>query len=55
MDGPPGPTVTLSLDLGFNPDAAGRSFDVLVLATDDAGDFEGFAPAGTVMVQAAEQ
>jgi CSLREA domain-containing protein len=52
LDGPAGSnTVTLKLDLGFKPQAAGRTFDVQVLAATDAGDFEGFVDAGSLTVQ----
>jgi CSLREA domain-containing protein len=50
VDGPPGPKVTLTLTLGFKPHAAGRTYDVLVLATNDAGEVQGFHRAGTVAV-----
>jgi hypothetical protein len=40
--GPPGPVVTVTLDLVFKPAAEGRVFDVEVLATSDTGIVEGF-------------
>jgi hypothetical protein len=48
VDGPPGPKVSLTLTLSFKPHAAGRVFDILVAATDDAGEVQGFHRAGTV-------
>jgi CSLREA domain-containing protein len=52
LNGPAGSnTVTLTLDLGFKPQAAGRTFDVQVLAANDAGDFEGFVEAGSLTVE----
>ena len=53
VDGPPGPTVKLTIDLGFKPQAAGRTFDVLVAAIDDTGKAEGLTKAGTLTVQGA--
>jgi CSLREA domain-containing protein len=50
VDGPPGRQVTLTLTLSFKPNAAGRVYDVLVAATDDAGEVQGFHRAGTVAV-----
>jgi CSLREA domain-containing protein len=51
LDGPQGSaTVTLSLDLGFKPKAAGRDFDVAVMAIDDSGKYEGLVTAGTLTV-----
>jgi hypothetical protein len=47
--GPTGPSVTLTLDLSFKPQAAGRTFLVEVLAIDDAGH-EPIEPAGTLTV-----
>jgi hypothetical protein len=48
--GPPGSTVGLTLELSFKPQAAGRSYAVEVLATDDAGAGTGFVEAGTLTV-----
>jgi hypothetical protein len=42
--------VGLTLELRFKPQAAGRSYAVEVLATDDAGAATGFVGAGTVTV-----
>ena len=53
VDGPPGRTVTLHVDLTFKRRAAGQSYDVDVLAVDHAGTEQGFAHAGTVTVTAA--
>jgi hypothetical protein len=51
LEGPQGSaTVTLSLDLGFKPKAAGREFDVAVMAIDDGGRYEGLVSAGTLTV-----
>jgi hypothetical protein len=47
--GPTGPSVTLTLDVSFKPPAAGLSYLVEVLATDDAGH-EQIQPAGTLTV-----
>jgi CSLREA domain-containing protein len=52
VDGPPGQTVTLTLDVSFKPEAAGRAFDVLVMAVSDAVQAEGLVPAGRLMVPA---
>jgi CSLREA domain-containing protein len=52
LNGPAGSdTVTLTMDLGFKPQALGRTFDVQVLAANDAGDFEGFVEAGSLKVE----
>ena len=54
VDGPPGSRVTLTLELSFKREAAGRngrSYDVEVLAVNDAGEAQGFAPAGRLTVQ----
>jgi hypothetical protein len=48
--GPPGPTVTLTLDLVFKPISAGQTYDVEVLATSDSGASQGFARAGSIAV-----
>jgi photosystem II stability/assembly factor-like uncharacterized protein len=48
--GPTGPSVTLNLALSFKPSAAGRTFLVEVAATDDTGNADNFAAAGTVTV-----
>jgi photosystem II stability/assembly factor-like uncharacterized protein len=48
--GPTGPSVTLNLALSFKPSAAGRTFLVEVAATDDLGNQDNFAAAGTVTV-----
>jgi len=48
--GPPGSQVTLSLDLSFKPHAAGHTYDVEVLATDDTGQSQGFSRAGYLTV-----
>jgi hypothetical protein len=50
VDGPPGPTVTLAFDLAFKPHAAGRTYDVDVLATDDTGTVQGFSRGAMVRV-----
>jgi uncharacterized repeat protein (TIGR01451 family)/CSLREA domain-containing protein len=50
VDGPPGPSVTVTLMLSFKPHAAGRTYDVLVGATDDGGEVQGFHRAGAVTV-----
>jgi CSLREA domain-containing protein len=50
IDGPPGRTVTLTLDVAFKPKAAGHTYGVDVLAEDHAGTAQGFAHAGTVTV-----
>jgi CSLREA domain-containing protein len=50
VDGPPGSTVTLNFDLAFKPAAAGRTYDVDVLASDDTGTVQGFSLGGTVTV-----
>ena len=50
VDGAPGRRVTLTLALGFKPLAAGHTYDVLVAATDDAGEVQGFHRAGTITV-----
>jgi hypothetical protein len=50
VDGPPGNRVTLRLALSFKPSAAGHTYDFLVLATDDAGETQGFHRAGSVTV-----
>ncbi|MFY9577907.1 MAG: right-handed parallel beta-helix repeat-containing protein [Gaiellaceae bacterium] len=51
VDGPPGNRVTLQVTLGFKPKAAGHSYDVQVLATDDTGETQGFHRAGTIAVE----
>jgi hypothetical protein len=48
--GPPGRQVTLILPLSFKPLAVGHTYDVLVLATDDSDEVQGFHRAGTVAV-----
>jgi hypothetical protein len=48
--GPTGPSVTLNLALSFKPSAAGQTFLVEVAATDDLGNQDNFAAAGTVTV-----
>jgi hypothetical protein len=40
----------LTLDLSFKPQAAGHTYDVEVLATDDAGRSQGFNRAGSLTV-----
>ncbi len=50
IDGPPGRTITLTLDVSFKPKAAGNTYGVDVLAEDHAGTAQGFAHAGTVTV-----
>src|SRR5207247_7527470 len=50
--GPKGPSVTLNLALSFKPQAAGRSYVVEVAATDDLGNQQGFAPAGSLTIEA---
>ena len=49
--GPSGPSVTLTLDLSFKPQAAGRSEPVEVRATNDAGGVQGFDHAATLTVE----
>ena len=52
--GPTAPDVTLVLAMAFKSEAAGRSqrdYRVEVLATDDFGGRQGFAPAGTLRVE----
>ena len=48
VHGPPGVTVGITLELSVKPKAAGRSFVVEVLASDDAGTDTGFVEAGTL-------
>lgn len=48
--GPTGPSVTLNLSLSFKPSAAGRTFVVEVAASDDLGNHDDFAQAGTLTV-----
>jgi Calx-beta domain len=48
--GPTAPDVTLNLELSFKPMAGGRSYIVEVAATDDLGNREDFAQAGTLIV-----
>jgi hypothetical protein len=50
VDGPPGLRVTLTLDVSFKPHAAGRSYVVEVLATDEVGHEQGFEPKGQLTV-----
>src|SRR5262249_21423818 len=50
VNGPPGRTVMLSVDLSFKPQAAGARYGVDVLAVDHAGTQQGFATAGTLLV-----
>ncbi len=52
--GPTGPDVTLSYDLSFRSPATGRTFRVEVLATDDAGNRQGFEQIGSIRVQSGE-
>ncbi len=52
VTGPPGPSVTLGLDVVFKALAAGRSYDIEVQATSDAGVVEGFNRLGSVTVAA---
>ncbi len=56
VDGPPGQTVKLTLDVSFKPRAAGRTFDVLVMAVNDPVNntvqAEGLVPAGRLGVPA---
>jgi hypothetical protein len=51
VDGPPGSRVGLSLDLSFKPLAAGRTFQVEVLAIDDTGQQQDFTVVGVLTVQ----
>ena len=54
VDGPPGPRVELTLDLSFKPSAAGRdgrTYQIEVLAIDDAGEEQGFTPAGVLTIE----
>jgi hypothetical protein len=48
--GPPGSVVTLTFDLSVKPSAAGRTFDLEVLATDDTGATQGWARAGSLTI-----
>ncbi len=48
--GPDSPSVTLNLDISFEPPAAGRTFTVEALATDDLGHRQDFEPGGSVTV-----
>ena len=49
--GPTGPSVTLNLSLSLKPQTAGHTFLVEVSASDDLGNFDDFAPAGTLTVK----
>jgi hypothetical protein len=49
--GPTSPSVRLNLPITFKPSAAGRSFRVLAAASDDLGNEDAFALAGTVTVE----
>ncbi len=51
--GPPGQRVTLTLLVSFKRRAAGRTYDVEVLATGDSGDQQGFEPKGQLTVLSA--
>jgi hypothetical protein len=54
VDGPPGSRVGLTLDVSFKPQAAGqdgRTYQIDVLAIDDAGQQQGFTPAASLTVQ----
>ncbi|HUR97178.1 MAG TPA: hypothetical protein VMZ26_03815, partial [Pyrinomonadaceae bacterium] len=48
--GPNSPTIRLSLGLRFKPSAAGRIYSVEVAATDDFGNADPLAVAGTLAV-----
>jgi hypothetical protein len=48
--GPPGQTVAIEYSLSFKPHTAGRTFSVEALATDDAGNQQGFESVGTITV-----
>lgn len=48
--GPTAPTVTLILDVSFQPPATGRTYKVEVLATDDLGHVADFSAGGTLTV-----
>ena len=48
--GPTGPSATLTYDLRFKPQAAGRTFRVEVMLVDDFGAVQGFEQIGTVSV-----
>ncbi len=48
--GPKAPNVDLNLSLAFKPPTKGRTFAVDVAASDDFGNQDPFAPAGTVAV-----
>jgi hypothetical protein len=48
--GPTSPSVTLNLALSFKPSARGRTFRVEVAASDDLGNEDPFALAGTLTV-----
>jgi CSLREA domain-containing protein len=54
VDGPPGSRVSLTVDVSFKPLAAGqdgRTYQIEVMATDDAGTQQGFTPAGSLIVR----
>ena len=48
--GPDSPTVMLNLPISFKPSAAGRTYSVFVAASDDLGNDDPFAFAGTLTV-----
>jgi hypothetical protein len=48
--GPDGPSVQLNLQLNFKPKAAGRTFTVQVLATNDSGIDQGWESVGEITV-----
>ena len=49
-EGPTAPTMLLELEVSFHGRAAARTFVVEVAATDDLGNIQEFAPAGTLSV-----
>jgi hypothetical protein len=51
VDGPPGSQVGLTLDVSFKPRAAGRTYQVEVLAVDSAGQQQDFIVAGLLTIQ----
>lgn len=48
--GPTAPDVAFNMNLEFHPPSKGRTYLVEVAATNDAGDSQSFAPAGTIAV-----
>jgi hypothetical protein len=48
--GPTGPSVTLTMTISLKPSAAGKTWDLLLLAYDDEGNGQGFDEAGQLTV-----